>query len=771
MAILTKEQRNQLSKVVLAARAATEPAARKALHSLGVDEADAPSYLSAELRTLRRALRAQARQLGDTEDPRKKGSYDLYHLSEKIAYDQWHRMLFARFLAENDLLISPDHGVAVSLADCRDLAPEIGLKDEWDVAVRFAAKSLPQIFRPDDPAGKIELAPEDRSSLRDLVVGLPRETFLADDSLGWCYQFWQAERKDQVNASGNKIGADELPAVTQLFTEDYMVDFLLDNTLGAWHAAHCAAVQSSRFKVSSCPTEEAARKLCALPGVEWEYLRFVKETVGGEETWTPAAGTFHGWPKTANELKCLDPCMGCGHFVVAMFERLVALRMAEEKLNEAAAVAVVIRDNLFGLEIDARCTQIAAFNLALAAWRRVGHCALPAMNLACSGLAPNANEGDWLKIAGDNDKLRRGMERLYRLFQKAEVLGSLLNPRASGGDLLEAGFHELQPLLEKALAREAKDDTAHEMAVTARGLAKAAEILAGQFTLVATNVPYLGRSKQDELLATFCEGSHPDAKAELATCFVERCINFCSNGGSAAMVTPQNWLFLRTYKRFRKALLASRTWNLVARLGPAAFRDMNWWAANTTLLAMSRELPAVQQSFGGLDVSANRDPDIKSNLLKDCPVQFALQARQLARTDSIVTITAREETQTLAEYVTISKGICTGDRDRFVRQFWEVFRASDEWSWFRTSVSECKVAGGCEDILFWQKGSGDFVEFVKDRLGGSTGAWIRGEEAWGRRGIAIGRMRNLPCTLYAGELFDDNSAVVVPKDASQLAIL
>src|SRR5437016_13807472 len=98
MAILTKEQRNQLSKVVLDARTAAEAAATKALRSLGVDEADAPSHLSPENRTLRRAFRAQARQLGDKEDPRKKGSYDLHHLPEKIAYDQWHRMLFARFL-------------------------------------------------------------------------------------------------------------------------------------------------------------------------------------------------------------------------------------------------------------------------------------------------------------------------------------------------------------------------------------------------------------------------------------------------------------------------------------------------------------------------------------------------------------------------------------------------------------------------------------------------------------------------------------------------
>jgi hypothetical protein len=272
-----------------------------------------------------------------------------------------------------------------------------------------------------------------------------------------------------------------------------MVDFLLDNTLGAWHAGKVLAANSKLAE--NAKSEEELRKAVALPGCSWKFLRFIK---GKDGRWTPAAGTFDGWPKTARELKCLDPCMGSGHFVAAMFERLVALRMAEEKLDEKATVAAVIRDNLFGLEVDPRCTQIAAFNLALAAWRRVGHSPLPAMNLACSGLAPNTCEAEWLAIVGDNQKLQRGMERLYRLFQKAPVLGSLINPRAGQGDLLVAAFHELQPLLEKALEAEivtgylregVEDTTRLEMAVTARGLAKAAEILAGQFTLVATNVP------------------------------------------------------------------------------------------------------------------------------------------------------------------------------------------------------------------------------------------------------------------------------------------
>ena len=100
---------------------------------------------------------------------------------------------------------------------------------------------LPQIFRKDDPVLEIALPPETRSEMEDLLKGLPKPVFEADDSLGWVYQFWQADKKDEVNKSEVKIGADELPAVTQLFTEDYMVLFLLHNTLGAWWAGKVLA--------------------------------------------------------------------------------------------------------------------------------------------------------------------------------------------------------------------------------------------------------------------------------------------------------------------------------------------------------------------------------------------------------------------------------------------------------------------------------------------------------------------------------------------------
>ena len=447
MSTLPTNLRRQLENAIKQARKIAEGGARKALEALAVHEPDPYRHMDEAQRDLRRKLRAQAKQLGDGESESRRGAYEIKHLVEKLAYDQWHRLLFARFLLENNLLISPEHGVSVSLDDCEELAPSLGLKDAWAVAARFAAKELPEIFRSDDPAGAVELPVEDRKPLIHLVTELPVDVFTARDSLGWCYQFWQAERKDEVNAAGNKIGADELPAVTQLFTEDYMVDFLLDNTLGAWHAGKVLAAKSALAETAQ--SEEELRNAVALPGCPWKYLRIIKADDG---KWTPAAGTFDAWPKTAKELSCLDPCMGSGHFVVAMFERLVGLQMAEAKLDEAAAVTAVIRDNLFGLEIDPRCTQIGAFNLALAAWRRVGHCKLPAMNLACSGLAPNTRETDWLAIANENEKLQNGMERLYRLFKDAPVLGSLINPRLSADDMYVADYHELQPLLEKALA-------------------------------------------------------------------------------------------------------------------------------------------------------------------------------------------------------------------------------------------------------------------------------------------------------------------------------
>jgi len=241
MTDLTREQRRALETAIRAARQEAEAAAADALRRLGVAEAEAPAHLDAEKRKQRNRLRAHARALGDVRAAN--GTQAIIRLTEQAAYVQWHRLLFARFLIERKLL-RDETGAPVSLTDCREIAFGEGAgADEWSVAAGFAAAMLPGVFPPDDPVESLVLAPEHARTLRQRLLGMEAAIFQADDSLGWTYQFWRAAEKKAVNESQRKIGAAELPAVTQLFTEPYMVRFLLHNTLGAWWAGKRLAAE------------------------------------------------------------------------------------------------------------------------------------------------------------------------------------------------------------------------------------------------------------------------------------------------------------------------------------------------------------------------------------------------------------------------------------------------------------------------------------------------------------------------------------------------
>ncbi len=800
MQTLSRELRRSLENTVREARRIAEAGARKVIEQLAVHHHEPWPSMTLEQRALRNALRAHGRQLGDRRDDRR-GMQAIDRLTTECAYEHWHRMLFARFLAETNLLIEPKSGMDITLADCQELARERG--EDWlELASLFAERMLPQIFRTGDPVLKVALPPETRFDLETLLKALPRDVFVADDSLGWVYQYWQADRKDEVNRSEKKIGADELPAVTQLFTEDYMVLFLLHNTLGAWWAGKVLADKPEL--ASSAKIEDELRAACAVAGVEWTYLRFVRSSPsplagegrgeGEQGPWRPAAGTFEGWPKVAKCITLLDPCMGSGHFLVFALPILVGFRMAEEGLSQEKAVDAVLRDNLFGLEIDPRCTQIAAFNLALAAWRRVGYRALPALHLACSGLSLGVTKAEWLKLAEraavvspippktdllgseDNlfsDAMKRGFERLYELFSRAPWLGSLIEPRSEGGDLIEHGFADLEPLLAKVLA-QADSAELSEMAVAAQGLAKAAEILSGQFTLVATNVPYLARGKQeggvrpgDEGLFEYCERVHPDAKADLATCFVERCLEFCAVGASTALVTPQNWLFLTSYRNLRRALLADSSWHFVSRLGPRAFETISGEVVSVSLLCLSQRKPVADHTAFGIDAAAGSDARAKADVLYSGEIISIRQTGQIQNPDSRIILGVETTGDLLAKAAFAHKGLTTNDDPRFLRFFWENIYIADGWECHQSTVEVPIQFGGREHIILFEKGRGQLRtmngEQERDRRRD-----LQGVNAWGRSGVAVSLMTDLCPTLYSGDKFDTNVSAIVPNDPKHI---
>lgn len=752
---LPKALRIQLETTVKAARDVAEKAAGAALAQLAVADAKLPDYLTDEaLRSLRRRLRAHAKALGD--ERKGNGQQDTQRLVWEVAYEHWHRMLFARFLAENGLLLW-EPGAPVSLEDCRNIVdnhPEmlqgaLSAKTHWDLAAKLAARMLPQVFKPQSPVFELVFAPERQRELERLLAALPTEVFQASDSLGWVYQFWQAKRKDEVNASEVKIGADELPAVTQLFTEPYMVDFLLHNSLGAWWV--------TRHPGQPCP-------------VPLTYLRTLEDG-------TPAAGTFEGWPDDLSDFKLLDPCCGSGHFLVAAFLLLVPMRMQAEDLSAMDAVDAVLADNLHGLEIDARCVEIAVFALALAAWRfpdengdPLGVRAdMPAPQIACCGLKVAARPEDWMALVPDDapnaQLLRQELRLLHASFAQAPLLGSLLDPaRSLKNDLATSSFETLRELLERALATERPatlwaqaselQDESWDLAITAKGLLDAARLLDERYDLVATNVPYLARGKQLEALKDYCEAHYLRSKTDLATVFLERGMELCQLNGSMAVVSPQNWWFLGGYREFRADLLTERTLWLLAALGEEAWQHFGDRGPLASLTVISASKPIGGHLASGIDVAARRTIDDKVLALQGAaPVQRLSQSGLFRNPDSRIAF-VEVSAGLLSKHADAFKGMSTGDLNRFTREFWELSAIKSGWVRFQGTTDNSCFFGGKSQVLLWEDGDGEMVR--------QPTCYVKGTRAWRKPGVFVSQMRSLAATLYSGEHFDENGAAVIP---------
>lgn len=771
MAPLSVDLRNQLARAIQDARREGQAGASSELRSLAVHLGKAHDSMEAPARTLRGRLRAHGKQLGDARDP-VRDTQEIDRLAHEVAYEHWHRMLFARFLAENNLLIEPTHCVAISMEECEELAREQGV-NPWALAASYAQAMLPEIFRVDDPVLDVQLPPETRLTLERILQPLPSLVFTADDSLGWTYQFWQTEKKDEVNRSGVKIGAEELPAVTQLFTEHYMVLFLFHNTIGAWRAGKILAANPELARHARDEEElRRAVRLSAQGGYEFSYLRFVHDRVDGDlddapsGPWRPAAGTFDGWPTHAAELRVLDPCCGSGHFLVEGFELLVRLRMDEEGVSAARAVQAVLADNLFGLEIDARCTQIAAFNVALAAWKLLGKSIdLPPLNIACSGTAISSTRDEWMGLLqdGGDTQIRFFFGELHKLFEKGPVLGSLINPRLlAEGRLSAKGMEGLLKSLAAAALSDAPER--HELGVAARGLARAAELLADRYTLVITNVPYLGRGNQGEHLKKHLEDHYAAGKFDLATAFALRGLSFCEESATLAQVTQRSWLFQTTYARLRERLLVTSRWHFLAELGPGAFETISGEKVSVALLVQSAKVPDAEQAIVGIDVSTQRgDRPIplveKAALLAGgtgASLNRVMQAALLDNPDARITFRPLAKLPLLGSVATAQQGVKTGDDDRFRRFYWEV--ALPGWPFMQTTVKTSMPWGG----LLYR---------VDARRGESAWARPQGRGVWGRSGVAVSQMSDLPVAMYSGAVFDSNMTPLVPREPRDVAAL
>jgi REP element-mobilizing transposase RayT len=958
MAVLTPQQRNTLEAAVKQARKVAELGAFNALQGMAVNHPEPFAHMDAEQRKLRNQLWAKAKLLGDGEE---KGQRKIQYLSYELAYETWHKMLFAKFLEANGLLMHTD-GVAVTMEDCEELAKEEGFVDKWDAAANYASKMLPAIFRTDDPLMQVAYATDERIKLETIIDALENQIFIADDALGWVYQFWQTDEKKRINDSGDKIDGEKLPAVTQLFTEPYMVHFLIDNTLGAWWVSRNPGVKppvkfeylrfanvapaSSRsnedspagswnyfnpydeinhikgnlphwrqegkiyfvtFRTAdSMPQEklkewqeeldawkaqnpephtkeqkkeyykrfpakiqeylDAGHGACHLKnenvksivenalkffdgeryildeyvvaanhvhvlltpkedhqlsdilhswksftaneinkitgekGSFWqkesfdhlvrsevslekfrEYIRNHDELKvdsassridsnlrqdGGdtiENTLVPAAGKFEGWPDKTAEVTALDPCMGSGHFVASLFPVFAALRMHEEGLTKEQATDKVIAENLHGLELDARCTQIAAFNLALTAWKFCGYYKeLPEMNLACSGIAPKGKVEDWVKLVGkveradDKIRLENGMKMLYEHFQLAPELGSLLDPTTIKADAFTASFEELQPVLKRALENEV-DTEQLERGVMAAGIAKAGYLLANSYCLLITNPPFLGKGKYSDFFNKYADIKYKTSNKNLATIFVERLAGLQKSIGVITVIMPQDWLYSPSpsYKAFRKNIIENKKINFIVNLGAGAFEEITGEVVKVICTALTKTKPKSDECFFYIELSEIKKVTEKSNSLSILPVAMSEQKKHLNNPDSRIILQDVSAFPLLESIADGVHGLGTKDSFHFINYFWEISSNGDKWEFMQSASDNSMMYSGTQKIILWEKGEGLLNERARNGL-----AVLAGAMAHNKPGVLISQVGNLKPCIYLGSLFEKSAAVI-----------
>ena len=232
--------------------------------------------------------------------------------------------------------------------------------------------------------------------------------------------------------------------------------------------------------------------------------------------------------------------------------------------------------------------------------------------------------------------------------------------------------------------------------------------------------------------------------------------------GTYALVTPQNWLFLSRYKALRERLLKTQSLDLVARLGSGAFETISGEVVNVALLAVTNVVPASAHEVTGLNVSAYRSSNEKKRMLRMAPIKVLEQRKEAENPDSRIALEESAGGTLLEKYANAWQGIASSDDPRFGRGFWEIPSLMEGWKFEQSTVEKTTSYGGREHILFWEDGHGKITEVCQ------KGATFRGASAWGKLGVALAQMGQLPCTMYSGELFAIGSSAIIPDNPAHL---
>ena len=624
------------------------------------------------------------------------------YVIEEVAYTWFNRLIAIRFMEVNDYL--PSH-IRVLSSESGKLEPDL-VTTPFDAELPFTAEEEAQIFQLKqdnklDEAFRIlflkqcnalnEILPalfEKTKNYTELLLSLsvidqdgvvyhlihdiPEDDFNIErggqvEIIGWLYQYYNTEPKAAAFAKNGKITKEEIPAVTQLFTPDWIVRYMVENSLGRlWVEGHpeCGLKENWKYYLEEAQQEPEVQ--AKLSEIRKEYAALNPE-----------------------DIKLIDPCMGSGHILVYAFDVLMQIYESAGYSQRDAAKSI-LEHNIYGLDIDDRAYQLAYFAVMMKA-RQYNRRILNGEN-SCHVYAiqeSNSINRAHLKYFGagmddiEKNDAKMQLEGLLDTLTDAKEYGSILNVEGYNWDLLRRFVAAEDTAGQISMDSVGVEDTAEQL----NRLIDIGKTMARKYWVTCTNPPYAGTSNLSANVNNFVKKNYPDSKADLYAVFIERCRQMTVNNGFQAMITQQSWMFLSSFERLRKKMMLTETVNM-AHLGARAFEEIGGEVVQTTaFVRCANHVEGYKGTYCRLIDPPSQQG--KEDMFLSGENHYMVEQQQFARIPGeSVAYWLSSAFMKLFEGTKVSdlgetrEGLSPADNDRFLRLWPEV--ESEKWNkkWF-----------------------------------------------------------------------------------------
>lgn len=637
----------------------------------------------------------------------KQGSYTAAYQTvvDKVAYTWFNRLIAVRYMEVNDLL--PSRTRVLSSADGRaepqivtspfdavlDYTPAeqqqiVTLKNDnkLDEAFRLLflkqcaalGDCLPRLFEQVDDYMPLLLAlsfTDKDGVVCHLVNDIPESDWQdAVQIVGWLYQYYNTEPKEQVFANlkkNIKISAENIPAATQLFTPDWIVRYMVENSLGRlWSEGHPDFDKSDwKYYLDEAPQE---------PQVAQQLAELRK----GYAALTP------------EDIKCIDPCMGSGHILAYLFDVLMQIYRSAGYTDRDAAASIV-EHNLYGLDIDDRAAQMAYFVVMMKGCHYDSRFLRRHLNPHVYAIQESGElTTDALGRLGKQESTARA---LLDGFKNAKEYGSILQPKVTLEELdaLQKQLREVDGASDMGSLTDQL--VAGQIVNVLYPLIEQARMLVQKYDVVVTNPPYMGSSGMNARLSDYVKKVYPDSKSDLFAVFIERCAQMDKRGGYQAMITQHAWMFLSSFEKLRAKLQLIDTVNM-AHLGARGFDEIGGEVVQTTSFVMrSSHTKGYKGTYCRLidgdseKAKAEMFVSGENRYVAEQDNFSKIPGSPVAYWVAVSLFSKFQEGKAFVKYSKACSGLKTGDNDTFLRQWFEVQKSSIKFDC--ASVETAKASG------------------------------------------------------------------------------